>query len=66
MEHKLFRKIISIGYCYHVSAGAFVCYLNILEKIQKQVHCATSPTLAYSLSLQKKHCNVISIGLFYI
>ena len=40
-------------YCYHVSAGALDCYLNMLEMIQKQVYCATGLTFADSLALQK-------------
>ena len=39
--------------CYRVSAGALSYYLGMLEKIQKQVNCATDPTFADSLALQK-------------
>ena len=39
--------------CYRVSAGALNYYLGMLEKIQKQVNCATDPTFADSLALQK-------------
>ena len=40
-------------YCYHVSAGALNFYLDMLEKIQKQIHRAAGPTFADSLALQK-------------
>ena len=40
-------------YYYHISAGALDYYLDILEKIQKQVHCATGPTFDDFLALQK-------------
>ena len=54
-----------MGYCCHVLAGVLDYYLDMLEKFQKQVHCATGAMFADSLTLQKKHCNVISIGQFY-
>ena len=40
-------------YCSHVSAGALDYYVDMLEKTQKQVNCATGPTFADSLALQK-------------
>ena len=42
-----------MGYCYHVSTVALDYYLDILEKIQKQVHCVTGPTFADSIAQQK-------------
>ena len=53
MEHQIFRWITSIEYYYHVFAGALHCYLEIMEKIQEQVHWATGPTFDDSLDLQK-------------
>ena len=50
MEHYLF---FCMGCCCHGLAGALDYYLDMLEKIQKQVHCATGPTFADSLALQK-------------
>ena len=52
MKHKLFRQIISMDCC-HVSAGTLDYYFDMLEKIKKQVYCATGPTFAYFLALQK-------------
>ena len=40
-------------YCYHVSAGALDYYLDMLEKNQKKVHCATGRTFFDPLALQK-------------
>ena len=40
-------------YCYHVSAVALNFYLDMLEKIQKQIHRVAGPTFADSLALQK-------------
>ena len=37
----------------HVLPGAPDYYLDMLEKIQKQVHCATGPTFTDSRPLQK-------------
>ena len=40
-------------YCYHVSADALDYYLDMLEKNQKKVHCATGRTFFDLLALQK-------------
>ena len=48
-----FKEIISMEYYYHILAGALDYYLDMLKKIQRQVHCATDPTFAYFLALQK-------------
>ena len=40
-------------YCYHGLTGALDYYLDMLEKIQKQVNYANGPTFADSLALQK-------------
>ena len=40
-------------YWCHVLAGARDYYLDMLDNIQKQIHCATGPTFADSLVLQK-------------
>ena len=40
-------------YCHHVSAGSPDYYFDMLEKIKKQVHCATGPTVDYFPALQK-------------
>ena len=40
-------------YWCHVLAGARDYYLDMLDNIQKQIHCATGPTFADSPVLQK-------------
>ena len=53
MEHLLLKWIISMEYWYHVLTGPLGYCLDMLEKIQKQVHYAIGPTLAETLVLQK-------------
>lgn len=62
MEHQIFRWITSIEYYYHVFAGALHCYLEIIEKIQEQVHWATGPTFWWFSRPTKNHWNVDCIG----
>ena len=47
----LYKSTISpcMGYCCHVWAGAPGCYLELLEKLQKQICRAVCPSLAVSL-----------------
>ena len=47
------QVIINMEYCYHILAGVPDHYLDMLEKIQKQVHFATAPKFADFLALQK-------------
>ena len=42
-----------MGYWYHVLNGPLDYYPDMSEKIQKQVHYATSPTIAETLVLQR-------------
>ena len=52
-------------YCCHVWAGAPSCYLELLDKLQKQICRTVVPSLAASLELLA-HCqNVASLSLFY-
>ena len=52
-------------YCCHVWAGAPSCYLELLDKLQKQICRTASPSLAASLE-PMAHCrNVASLSLFY-
>ena len=51
-------------YC-HVMAGAPSCYLELLDKIQKQICRTVGPSLAASLELLAHHQNVASLSLFY-
>ena len=54
-----------MGYCYYILSGALY-YLDMLENIQKQAHCATGPRFADSLVLKKiiviRSISVSSIG----
>ena len=52
-------------YCCHVWAGAPSCYLELLDKLQKQICRTVGPSLAASLE-PLAHCrNVASLSLFY-
>ena len=52
-------------YCSHVWAGAPTFYLEILDKLQKQICKTVGPSLAVSLE-PLSHCrNVASLSLFY-
>ena len=52
----LFRKC-------HVWAGAPSCYLELLDKLQKQIRRAVGPSLAASLKPLAHHRNVASFKL---
>ena len=52
-------------YCCHVWAGAPSCYLELLDKLQKQIYRTVGPSLAISLE-PLAHCrNIASLSLFY-
>ena len=52
-------------YCCHVWAGTPSCYLELLDKLQKQICRTVSPSLAVSPE-PSAHCyNVASLSLFY-
>ena len=51
-------------YC-HVWAGAPSCYLELLDKLQKQICRTVGPSLAGSLEPLADHRNVASLSLFY-
>ena len=52
-------------YCCHVGAGAPSCYLELLDKLQKQICRTVGPSLAASLE-PLAHCrNVASLSVFY-
>ena len=55
----------SMEYCCQVWAGAPSCYLELLDKLQKQICRTVGPSLAASLE-PLAHCrNMASLGLFY-
>ena len=51
-----------VEYCCHVWAGAPSCYLDLLDKLQKQICRIVGPSLAASL---EPLANVASLSLFY-
>ena len=63
----LFKSTIqpSMKYCCHVWAGASGCYLELLDKLKKQICRTVGPSLAASLE-PLAHCqNVASLSLSY-
>ena len=51
-------------YCCHVWAGAPSCYLELLDKLQKQIYRTVGPSLAASLEPLAHRRNVASLSLF--
>ena len=51
--------------CCHVQAGAPSCYLELLDKLQKQICRTVDPSLAASLEPLAHRRNVASLSLFY-
>ena len=52
-------------YCCHVWAGASMCYMELLDKPQKQICRTAGPSLAASLEPLAHRRNVASLSLFY-
>ena len=52
-------------YCCHVWASAPSCYLELLDKLQKQICRTVGPSLATSLQTLAHHRNVASLSFFY-
>ena len=52
-------------YCCHVWAGAPSCYLELLDKLQKQICRTVGPLLAACLEPLAHRRNVTSLSLFY-
>ena len=63
----LYRSTIRpcIEYCCHVWASAPSCYLELLDKLQKQTCRTVGPSLAASLEPLAHHRNVASLSFFY-
>ena len=53
-------------YCCHVLAGTPNCYLDMLDKLQKQVCRTIGPSLATSLEPLAHRLNAVSLSLFYM
>ena len=53
-------------YCYHVWAGAPSCYLELLEKLQKQICIIVASSLVASFEPLTHHQNGDSLSLFYM
>ena len=54
-----------VEYCCHVWAGAPSSYLELLDKLQKQICRAVGPSLTASLGPLAHRQNVASLSLFY-
>ena len=52
-------------HCCHVWAGTPTCYLELLDKLQKQICRTVGPSLAASLEPLTHRQNVVSLSLFY-
>ena len=52
-------------YCFHVWANALSCYLELLDKLQKQICRIAGPSPAASLEPLAHRTNVASLILFY-
>ena len=52
-------------YCCHVWAGAPSCYLDLLDKLQKQICRIVGPSLATCREPLAHRRNVASLSLFY-
>ena len=52
-------------YCCHVWVGAPSCFLELLDKLQKQIWKTAGPSLAASLEPLAHRRNVTSLRLFY-
>ena len=52
-------------YCCHVWAGAPSCYLELLDKLQKQICRTVGPSLAAFLEPLAHSRNLVSLSLFY-
>ena len=51
-------------YCCHIWAGAPSCYLELLDKLQKQICRTVGPSLAASFQPLAHYRNVVSLCLF--
>ena len=58
------KHIPCMEYCCQVWAGASNCYLESLDKLQKQICRTVGPSLAISLEPFVHHRNVASLSLF--
>ena len=52
-------------YCRHIWASDPNCYLELLDKLQKQIYRTVGPSLAASLEPLAHRRNVASLSLFY-
>ena len=52
-------------YCCYVLAGSSICYLDLLDKLQKRICRIVGPSLAASLEPLAHRRNVASLSLFY-
>ena len=67
VAHNLYKSSIRpcIEYCCHVWVGAPICYLELLDKLQKRICSTGDPSIAASLEPMAHRRNVASLSLFY-
>ena len=53
-----------VEYCYHIWAGAPSCYLELLDKLEKQICRTVGPSLAASLEPLAHGQNVANLSFF--
>ena len=58
-------KSVVMEYCCHVWAGAPICYLELLDKLQKGICKTVGPSLAASLEPLAHYRNVAWLSLYY-
>ena len=63
----LYKSIIRpcMEYCCHIWAGAPICFLELLYKLQKRICRTVGPSLAASLKPLAHRRNVASLSIFY-
>ena len=63
----LYKSIMwpCMEYCCHILAGAAICYLELLDELQKQMCRTVGPSLAASLEPVAHRQNVASLTLFH-
>ena len=54
-----------MGYCHHIWTSTPSCYLELLDKLQKQICQFVGPSLAAFLESLAHWQNVVSLSLFY-
>ena len=56
--------LLRLEYCCHIWAGAFSCYLELIDKLQKRMCKTVAPSLPAFLEPLADHRNLASLSLF--